>query len=346
MRTAASLSIGAFIGFVVAESPAFTSDDADAYDAGTYGKYPVNSLKTTRFPSPRIILRQWSQACIDEDYFYFLSPYGQEVGTAGPLIIDSFGNLVWHHDNDPFVHSYGLTVQHYRGEPRLTWWTGDDWVRGHGFGSYYVLDNTYQEVTKLGVLNGVPADMHEFRMTKDDTALVTAYVKIAFDLTSYGSEDGYIWDGIFQEYDIQTRQLLFEWRASDHVDLSATALSISGGVDSNGTIDFPWDWFHINSVDKDRHGNYLVSARSLWSLLYVNGRTGEVEWYLGGPKNEFKDWSDGAATDFKWQHDARWTDDFNAITLFDNQVRLVQSDSRASRGSNLPWIKTARRPAY
>jgi hypothetical protein len=74
----------------------------------------------------------------------------------------------------------------------------------------------------------------------------------------------------------------------------------------------------MNSIDKDPKGNYIVSSRFLHTVTYISGETGEIIWVLGGKRNNFKDLSDGAATGFMYQHDARWQDDYTTITLFDN----------------------------
>lgn len=39
-----------------------------------------------------------------------------------------------------------------------------------------------------------------------------------------------------------------------------------------------WDYFHINSVDKDAGGNYLISARDACAIHKVNGTDGEIIW--------------------------------------------------------------------
>ena len=61
---------------------------------------------------------------------------------------------------------------------------------------------------------------------------------------------------------------------------------------------------------------------------------GHILWVLGGRHNEFKDLSDGEATNFKWQHDARWIDEKDGIlTLFDNgEAGLLHLDAPFSRG--------------
>lgn len=82
--------------------------------------------------------------------------------------------------------------------------------------------------------------------------------------------------------------------------------------------DGAWDWFHINSVEKDESGNYLISSRWMHAVYYINGTSGDILWTLGGKGNDFKDLSGGRATDFASQHHARWHDGYTSITLFDN----------------------------
>lgn len=142
-------------------------------------------------------------------------------------------------------------------------------------------------------------------------------MQLPWDLTSVGRpRNSYIWDCIFQEVDIETNELLFEWRATDHFTFD----DCYNPVRQTGAANNAWDWFHINSVEKDKKGNYLISARYSHALTYINGKTGETIWHLGGKNNSFTDLSDGTATDFAWQHDAQWVDNYDAVTMFDNHA--------------------------
>ena len=144
------------------------------------------------------------------------------------------------------------------------------------------------------------------------------------------SRKGYLWDSVFQEIDIETNEVIFEWHASDHyrLDESDFPAGNAGRSKSNG-----YDFFHINSVDKDAAGNYLVSSRYMQGVSYIDGKTGEVLWVLGGRRNSFTDKSGGKATNFGWQHDARWNIDHTGIHLFDNGARYgLKPSVEASRG--------------
>ena len=124
-----------------------------------------------------------------------------------------------------------------------------------------------------------------------------------FDIEEAEDQDpNYIWDCVFQEVSVATGELVYEWRASEHISINETYHEIGPG----GTKNDPFDWFHINSVAKDELGNYLISARYTHSLSYIDGRTGEVLWRLGGRRNSFTDLSGGYGLNFAWQHDARF----------------------------------------
>lgn len=67
-------------------------------------------------------------------------------------------------------------------------------------------------ISPVGNMDG---DLHDFVITANDTALVTIYDPIPADLSSVGGPElGWLYDGVFQEIDIATGKLLFEWRAS------------------------------------------------------------------------------------------------------------------------------------
>ncbi|KAH7128025.1 ASST-domain-containing protein [Dactylonectria estremocensis] len=42
-----------------------------------------------------------------------------------------------------------------------------------------------------------------------------------------------------------------------------------------------WNYFHINSVEKDDEGNYLISARNIAAVFKVDGTSGKVIWQFG-----------------------------------------------------------------
>lgn len=179
-------------------------------------------------------------------------------------------------------------------------------------------------------------DLHEFKITPDNTALITVYNDTTADLSKMGmlgvlrGTKGGITDNLFQEINLETNELLFQWRASDHFNSVDTYYS---DPFSGYSMNTPFDWYHINSVDKDSSGNYLISSRHFHHVVCVSP-TGQTLWILGGKDNQFNDLSHGHATNFKWQHDARWLSEADGtLTIFNNgkagDLHIDASQSRA-----------------
>ena len=85
------------------------------------------------------------------------------------------------------------------------------------------------------------ADLHEFNITPDGTALIVVFQPIAADVRPVGRKyadvwNQAVWDCLFQEIDIETGDLVFEWRASEHVNLTNTFFDLDpyGGSYTNG----------------------------------------------------------------------------------------------------------------
>ncbi|KAI7007099.1 hypothetical protein KC355_g7456, partial [Hortaea werneckii] len=288
----------------------------EKYNSGDLGRYVTQSYKTTKEIAPRFNINLPFTNCDDGSYI-FIAPRGW-VPDATLYIIDAEGNMVWTLDKQ-YGEVYNFAVQEYKGEPYLTFWAGNDAVGGHGAGTYYMYDQSYQQYKEISGANGISADLHSFEITEDDTAVSSLYEPYKVNLEGVKGwdkdGDGYVWDALFQEIDIETGEALFQWRASDHVDFRESFVGVN-----KATHDDPWDFFHINTIEKDAVGNYLVSARHLRAVLYVSGETGEILWKLGGKDNSFEDLSDGKATSFVGQHDVHWFDpeERQSITMFDN----------------------------
>src|SRR5581483_10036737 len=133
-----------------------------------------------------------------------------------------------------------VRVQTYQGQRVLTWWQGK-LVAGRGVsGEDVILNNSYKTIATVRPGEGYPADLHEFLITPQGTALVTAYQTVKADLSSIGGpRDGSLIDSIVQEIDIKTGRVLWEWHALGHVPLRDT----EAGKPARGV---PFDFFHVN----------------------------------------------------------------------------------------------------
>ena len=117
-----------------------------------------------------------------------------------------------------------------------------------------------------------------------------------------------MWGGIVQELDLETGEVLFEWRSLEHVGIEESYASIPDDPA------FRYDYFHINSIDVDHDSNLLVSARNTWTVYKIDRKSGEILWRLGGKRSDFE-MGEGTRTAF--QHDARRHED-GTISVFDN----------------------------
>jgi hypothetical protein len=236
----------------------------------------------------------------------FSAPYPNQ----GPEIIDNEGRPVWFLPT-PGDMSTDFRVQTYNGNPVLTWSQGLTYADTKpGDTTDYIMDSTYAVIAKVQAGNGYNADIHEFQVTPQNTAIIAIYNNVSADLSSLGGPvDGTIQEGVVQEIDIPTGSVLFEWHSLPNVALGESYYAYTPGQSG------PYDYFHINSVKLDTDGNLLISARHTWTVYKVNRTTGAMIWRLGGKKSDF---TLGAGLPFAWQHDVEAADS-QTLRIFDNE---------------------------
>jgi hypothetical protein len=235
--------------------------------------------------------------------YIFIAPK-KGVGQDGPMIVDDRGQLVWFSKGR---YALNFRTQDYKGRPVLTWWQGKI-VQGHGQGEYLIFDESYREMTRVRAGNGYAGDEHEFLISPQDTALITVYNQVPRDLSSVGGpKEGIVWEGVAQELDIETGEVLFEWHSLDYVSLEES-------YDKPKDPEKPFDYFHINSIDVDHDGNWIICARNTSAVYKIDRNSGRIIWRLGGKKSDFEMESDARPAR---QHDARRQPD-GTLTIFDN----------------------------
>ncbi len=230
------------------------------------------------------------------------------VGQSGPLILDRGLQPVWFQPVPEKVVAADLSLQTYQGKPALAWWQGK--VTNTGAtesGEYVVVDQHYRTVARLKAKDGWVLTLHEL-VIEGDHAWVTANKNVPRDLSKYGGAyNGALIDSAVQEYNLNTGALERNWDALDHIPLSQSQASLP----TNG---FPWDAYHVNSIQLTGNGTFLVSMRDTWAAYLVDAASGKIEWTLGGRNSSFK-FGQGAA--FEWQHDVR-LQNASTLTVFDD----------------------------
>jgi Arylsulfotransferase (ASST) len=233
---------------------------------------------------------------------------GPGPGQYGPLIYSPQGRLIWFDPLAKGLAALNLSVQPYEGQRDLTWWQGRVLALGFGEGEDIVMDANYQTVARVRAGNGYQADLHDFQLAPDRVAYITVYNLMRCDLApAGGARNGVIIDTAVQQVDIKTGLVRSEWHSLDHIGVGESHTPVP-------TTATPWDWFHLNSVDREPDGSMLVSARSTWAAYQLQAGSGEVAWRLGGTKSSF---AMRPGTEMAWQHDARMQPD-GTVTLFDD----------------------------
>ena len=243
-------------------------------------------------------------------------------------------------------------VCQYKGSDHLCYFQGEQhqgFARGHGV----IMDRHYRIVRTVESSGaGASSDMHEFRITpysNGKTALMTVYQPRQYDLTTnpkFNVEKGMGWivEGVFQEVDIATGNVVFEWRSLDHVD-PGDSWTMPGTTDTSGDglhEISPWDYFHLNSIDKNEEGDYLLSARHVSAIYKVSGKDGSILWQLGGATPSFEQEN----FVFSYQHDAKWISENKTHTVFsfyDNASNTFNNTNKFSHGWIISIDHTAKR---
>ncbi|KAJ9658263.1 hypothetical protein H2198_003836 [Neophaeococcomyces mojaviensis] len=279
--------------------------------------------------------------------YIFMAPYQSLQNTAAIYDID--GTLVW--------YGYGVTgtggnihdfrVCSYNGTDHLCFFNGEQYS-GYSRGQAVIMDTHLRQVRTVTSQNGLSAiDQHEFNII-NDTAITVIYHPERYDLSAFNvtAGEGWIQNSIFQDTNLTTGELVFEWSAVEHVAISEGYVSpnqseVAGtGFDARS----PWDYFHINSVDKNGDGDYLVSARHVSALYKISGEDGHVIWRCGGKFSDFE-LLDGL--NWSYQHDARWLSQnasTDIISFFDNASNGFNQSASHSAGYIIKLDHTADPP--
>ena len=280
-----------------------------ATQAGTpYHTYPLfSNIMTSTVTTP---------AHNTGDGYLFVANMGI-MSSADPslLILDDHGEPVYIQRTPAGMITTDFNRQTVNGTPYLTYYVGTP-IQSWGYGTYYVLDQSYALVDTWTINNGYGADPHELRLLPNGHALLLSYVPIPYDLTPYGGPaDGLVMDTLVQEQDTQ-KNVVFEWHGIQHIPLTDTYYAYYAS---------PVDFMHTNAIELDSDGNLLLSSRHLSEITKVDRQTGAVIWRLGGRQNQFTFAND---IGFSFQHDVRRLPNGN-LTLFDNGDQRQPPYSRA-----------------
>lgn len=204
---------------------------------------------------------------------------------------------------------------------------------------YWLSDLAGTSTTKQRTVDGLLTDHHDYVELPggpDRRALVSYPIRTGVTpLLPYGAPNNTYSDGVIQEVDGSDAEL-WRWTMSEHFDPAAAPFA-QNFESTPGFAGTGWDVFHINAIDRQPDGDYVVTARHLDGVFRVNHDPGqpddgEVLWTLGTPAS-----TDPAAQRLtivgdpyggpKRPHDGRLNGD--VVTMFDNQAGMPGRRSRA-----------------
>ncbi|KAJ5116696.1 hypothetical protein N7456_001044 [Penicillium angulare] len=273
--------------------------------------WPWQTYKSSNLTPPHLTINKTSEDLASG--FLFI---GQEddsstgVEEVSPFILTDDNELIW---GGPVGDSSNFRQQYWGEKSVISFWVGTGKAAygadaGRGWGEVQIYDDEYNLLKSVclqlnltlptGTTTDCDADVHESFITEDNTILLTAYNTSQADLTSLGGEkDGWVYDSIAVELDLETNEPVFIWSPLAHLNVNLTHEPFTG---SNLTD--PFDWFHINSIQK-WGDHYLINSRHLWRTFLVN-RQGEIVWYIDGADGgDFGTLPTNGT--FSWQHMAR-----------------------------------------
>jgi hypothetical protein len=236
--------------------------------------------------------------------YYFLFTYLMKKKDKPPpgqqMIIDGSGHMVYYRIT-PKASDFKL---HRDG--RMSFFSGN---------KFYLMNSSFSIVDSISCVNGIETDPHDFQILPNGHYLLIGLDSVKTDLSAYhifmqqalpGSKNATLKAGVVQELD-RDKNLVFQWNARPFFHLDSIDRFF---LNDTNVVDIT----HFNSVDKNRKGEILLSARYTHEVLKLSPDR-KIVWRLGGPYNQFYFADDSVR--FLGQHDARFAGR-RAITLFDN----------------------------
>jgi hypothetical protein len=155
-----------------------------------------------------------------------------------------------------------------------------------------------------------PIIHHDVRMDKDGHIVTLTRTSKIYDMTKIGGKgiDTLGGDGILVMD--TTGKIIWEWNIWDVWDISKDPF----------IKEFAYDRFHINSLNFDTDGNYLVSVAIEDQIWKVNATTGAIMWKLG--KNG--DFKMDSTNYFSFQHSVH-INRKGDLMVFDNSLWKKES---------------------
>jgi hypothetical protein len=219
------------------------------------------------------------------------------------MILDNSGAPVWYHRTQDMQQiRQDLKVQP---DGRIT----QDIEGGDIDRLFIAMDSTYTVVDTFKAPPGYRTDEHDLIILPNNHYLIIAEKDTLIDMSQIvpgGHPQAVITNYYLAEMDENDYPVFF-WNSMDYLDLQ-------DAVHIDLTQKYI-DYVHMNSVDVDHDGNFIISSRHLSEIIKISRHTGDIIWRLGGEHDYFT-WVNDEYR-ISYQHDARVLPNGN-YTVFDN----------------------------
>ncbi len=242
----------------------------------------------SRGPGPRGP-RTYSIRCLPPDF----TPYTfKRIGhPAAPFYLvtpDSIGLSALEAHYAVVFTRWGVPIWWYRDEPSpfdakvlpdgtFAWTTFHGALNTDPSVAYTLRRPNGKVVRRLRTV-GSPTDVHDLQpMANGDYMMITYRRRDHVDLSAYPPHDpdASIYDGVVQEL-TPGGELVREWSTRGHISPAETDPYWWSQLSE------PYDTTHMNAVEPLKDGDFLISLRHTNAVYRIDGKTGNVEWKLGG----------------------------------------------------------------
>ena len=264
---------------------------------------------------------------------WYLTTLGWNVtgSSSFAAILDNRGVPVWYkRTTRPIIDLKRLGSGQLAWTPLLGTAYGVDPANG-----YRIVDLSGALVKQVRTV-GSPTDHHDLaELPNGGHALVTYPRRDNVDVRDISGVMGQTFfanetvvDSVIEEIDA-AGSMVWSWSTRDHFSIAATTFpqrfTQMVGAPHGGEVDLA----HINSIDRQADGDYIVSARHYDGVFRIDRATGEVQWTLGMAASANLDGAPALTIvgdplgGPKRMHDAR-LDANGVLTMYDNRTGMGQ----------------------
>ncbi|MCX6146448.1 MAG: aryl-sulfate sulfotransferase [Candidatus Kapabacteria bacterium] len=275
------------------------------------------ALDSTNLPKVELISKN------DKNHpaYFIIAPYDPSgTFTQSAMIFDkSFNNIKTFTSKKPFFDFKPTTNGLFSYFDILKIYLG------YGEANVVTIDTTGKSSSTFTPNNEYSADFHDFKYLPNGNKIFIAYENNFVDMSKYdvnGNPNANYLDGIIQEVD-GNGKTVFQWRSGHKIDVTETYNALNLAVNS---------YIHINSLDLDLDGNFIISCRNISQIIKINRKTGEIIWRMGGKKNEFtflNEHEENSPNYFSFTHCVRVLPNGNLLIFDNGNLKKTPNYSRA-----------------